>query len=212
MGGFGARVAFQTGGTCGGAVRTWLTPPVFAYDDTMKDGLSLSADERKAWRSLYEAHGIITRRIEQDLQAAGVGSLSDYAVLYALYNAPANRVRLSELADVAMLSRSGMTRLLSRLEALGYLRREPCADDRRGIFAVLECEGVAEMRRIWAIYSQGIAAHFAAHLTDDETEAITATFRRIVGELRSRYPKRNDSAPCAASVGRSDGSRPNRAT
>ena len=151
----------------------------------MKDGLSLSADERKAWRSLYEAHGIITRRIEQDLQAAGVGSLSDYAVLYALYDAPNNRVRLSDLADAAMLSRSGMTRLVSRLETSGYLRREPCENDRRGTFAVLDCAGVAEMRRIWAVYSRGIAEHFAAHLGDGETEAITKTFRRVVGRLRA---------------------------
>jgi DNA-binding MarR family transcriptional regulator len=56
-----------------------------------------------------------------------------------------------------MLSRSGLTRLVDRLESSGYLKREPFADDRRGTLAVLTDAGVEELRRIWAIYSAGIA-------------------------------------------------------
>lgn len=144
---------------------------------------ALTPAERKAWRALYEAHGLVTRRIENDLHAAGVGSLSDYAVLYALYEAPEKRVRLAELADAAMLSRSGMTRLVDRLEADGYLKREPYPDDKRGTLAVLTDAGVEELRRIWAIYSAGIARHFATQISEAEAETITGALRRVIGAL-----------------------------
>ncbi len=139
--------------------------------------------ERKAWRELYRMHGLVTHRIENDLHAAGVGSLSDYAVLYALYEAPDRRVRLAELAENAMLSRSGLTRLVDRLESNGYLKREPYPDDKRGTLAVLTDAGVEEMRRIWAVYSAGISRYFAAQITESEAETITAVFRRVVGAL-----------------------------
>lgn len=143
----------------------------------------LTPAERKAWRALYEAHGLVTRRIENDLHAAGVGSLSDYGVLYALYEAPNRRVRLAELADNAMLSRSGLTRLVDRLESNGYLKREPYPDDRRGTLAVLTDAGIDEMRRIWAIYSAGIARYFAAQVSDTEVATITVALRRVTAAM-----------------------------
>ncbi|MBC7806046.1 MAG: MarR family transcriptional regulator [Akkermansiaceae bacterium] len=149
----------------------------------MSEDRTLTSAERKAWRALYETHGLVTRRIESDLHAAGVGSLSDYAVLYALYEAPGKSVRLAELADAGMLSRSGLTRLVDRLESDGYLRREPFLDDRRGTLAVLTDAGTEEMRRIWKIYSAGIARYFAAQLSETEAEGITATLRRVVSAL-----------------------------
>ncbi|MBC8140165.1 MAG: MarR family transcriptional regulator, partial [Armatimonadetes bacterium] len=113
----------------------------------------LSSAGRKAWRALYEAHALVTRRIERDLTAIGGGSLSDYGVLFTLSNAPGGRVRLSELADAAMMSRSGATRLVNRLEEGGFLERIACDTDKRGMFAVLTEAGRGEMRRIWAVYS-----------------------------------------------------------
>lgn len=150
----------------------------------MSEERTLSPAARRAWRTLYEAHGLVTRRIENDLHAAGVGSLSDYAVLFALYESPEKRVRLAELADAGMLSRSGLTRLVDRLEASGYLKRIPYPDDRRGTLAVLTDAGVDEMRRIWAAYSAGIARYFAGPLADSEAEMITATLRRVVAGLK----------------------------
>lgn len=145
---------------------------------------ALTPAERKAWRALYEAHGLVTRRVENDLHAAGVGSLSDYAVLYALYEAPDRRVRLAELADIAMLSRSGMTRLVDRLESSGYLKREPYPDDKRGTLAALTDAGVEELRRIWAIYSAGIARYFAPQISDAEATTLTTTFRRVIAAMK----------------------------
>ncbi|MBC8141102.1 MAG: MarR family transcriptional regulator, partial [Armatimonadetes bacterium] len=107
------------------------------------------------------------------------GSLSDYGVLFTLSNAPGGRVRLSELADAAMMSRSGATRLVNRLEAGGFLERIACDTDKRGMFAVLTEAGRGEMRRIWAVYSSGISRYFAAHLSPQEIETLTPLLRRI---------------------------------
>lgn len=144
----------------------------------------LSPSGRKAWRALYEARATVTRRIERDLADGGGGSLSDYGVLFTLSNAPEARIRLSELADAAMMSRSGTTRLVNRLEASGFLERIACETDKRGTFAVLTDAGRGEMRRIWAVYSDGIARYFAAHLSPQELETLTPLLRRVAENNR----------------------------
>lgn len=150
----------------------------------MAEETTLSREERLAWRALYEAQARILQRIDEDLHQAGVGSLSDYSVLFTLYEAPLRRVRLAELANAAFLSRSGLTRLVDRLETRGFLRREPCLEDRRGAFAVLTDEGIAELRRIWKVYAAGIARTFAAHLSANEIKAVGETFGRLRDALR----------------------------
>jgi DNA-binding MarR family transcriptional regulator len=145
----------------------------------------LTKPQRAAWAAVFEAQQRTLRQIDADLEAAGVGSLLDYDVLYMLYLAPERRRRLSELADGALISRSGLTRLVDRLEARGWLKRESCPDDRRGLFAVLTDAGLEEMRRIWEIYSRGIATYFAAHVSPEEMETIRTVFTRIAENQRA---------------------------
>jgi DNA-binding MarR family transcriptional regulator len=145
----------------------------------------LTRNERLTWRSVFEAHGRVLRHIDDDLAAAELGSLTDYDVLYTLYLAADRRVRLSDLAAAALLSRSGISRLVDRLEAKQFLRREPCEDDRRGAFAHLTDEGVNELRRIWKVYSAGISRYFFSGVTPEETEAIGQVFGRVRDSLRS---------------------------
>lgn len=152
--------------------------------------LVLAREPRKAWRALFEAHARILAQIDRDLEAAQVGSLSDYDVLFTLYESPHRRLRLAELALAAVLSRSGLTRLIDRLETKGYLRREPDPSDRRGTFAVLTETGIEELRRIWAVYSQGIARYFADPLSEAEVEMVYTLFTRLAARMRC------PSAPC----------------
>src|SRR5918997_3145626 len=100
-------------------------------------------DERHlaAWRTFITAHAAVIDAIERDLRAAGVISLTWYDVLIELAEAPNRRLRLHELARAVVLSRSGLTRLVDRIEAAGLLHREACAEDRRGAYAVLTAEG-----------------------------------------------------------------------
>lgn len=137
-----------------------------------------------AWRAFLTAHAVLTQRIDREMTQAGVVPLSWYDVLIELYEAPERRLRLSALAGQVVLSRSGLTRLVDRMERAGLLRREPAPDDRRGAFAVLTDEGHAALRRAWPVYAAGIARHFAEHLTADEAETIAGAMERLVARAR----------------------------
>ena len=132
-----------------------------------------------AWRSFLTAHAALINQIERELLEAGVVPLSWYDVLFALYDAPGQRLRMNELASAIVLSRSGLTRLVDRLEAEGLLMRERSASDRRGAFAVLTEKGIEAMRRAWPVYAKGINEHFARFLSDEETCIMTEVFRRM---------------------------------
>src|SRR5689334_5480072 len=133
-----------------------------------------------AWRTFITAHAAVIDRIEHDLAAARQLPLGSYDVLIELAEAPERRLRMHELARQVVLSRSGLTRLVDKLEAEGLLRREPCATDRRGSYAVLTDAGREALRRAWPTYAQGIAAHFAAHLTGAELATLTTALTRVL--------------------------------
>jgi DNA-binding MarR family transcriptional regulator len=139
----------------------------------------LTEQQLAAWRAFITAHATVIRRIEQDLTAADVIPLAWYDVLIELYEAPARRMRLHELADAVVLSRSGLTRLIDRLEHAGLLMRESDASDRRGAYAVLTEAGIHAMRRAWPIYARGIHTFFARHLSDGEIATLTEALERV---------------------------------
>ena len=97
----------------------------------------LSEQQMLAWRRFLRAHALVTRRLEDDLVAEHRLPLASYDVLVQLVEAPERRLRMSELAERVLLSRSGLTRLVDRLEREGLVRREACEDDARGLFTVL---------------------------------------------------------------------------
>ncbi len=148
--------------------------------DTMND--TLSPLDLEAWEAFVFAHAAAVSRIERDLANTDTVSLAWYDVLVALANAPERRLRLNDLADRVVLSRSGLSRLLDRIEKAGLIAREPTPEDRRGLYAVLTPEGERAMRDTWPAYAEGIARHFATYL-DDEEKRILATALRKVRDL-----------------------------
>jgi DNA-binding MarR family transcriptional regulator len=133
-----------------------------------------------AWRRYYPSFWRVYAAIEADLAAAGLPSLSWYDALYELYLAPERRLRMSELARSALLSRSGLTRLVDRLEQEGLIERQACPTDGRAQHAQLTDQGVAVLRKIWPVYRTGIAKYFAAHLSEAEAKQVAAIFGRVV--------------------------------
>jgi len=117
-------------------------------------------DTLGAWRAFLNAHALATKRINRDLAEAGLPDLTWYDVLWTLRSADGRRLRIRELADAVVLSSTGMTRFVDRLEAEGLVRREAVPGDRRGAYAVLTKEGVDLLRRMWPIYARGIATCF----------------------------------------------------
>ena len=90
-----------------------------------------------AWRGFLRAHAHVIRRLESELEYEQSMPLANYDVLVQLAEAPDHSLRMSELASSVLLSRSGLTRLVDRLERGGLLARESCASDARGAFAKL---------------------------------------------------------------------------
>lgn len=133
----------------------------------------------EAWRKYYGSFWRVFAAIEADLAAAGLPSLSWYDALYELYLAPGRHLRMSELARSALLSRSGLTRLVDKLEKEKLLERQRCPKDGRVQHAQLTEKGVEILRKIWPVYRAGIAQYFAGHLDAVEAKQLEKTFSRI---------------------------------
>ena len=140
-----------------------------------------STDPRSAaWAALLAAQAILLEMIEKRLAAAGLPPLAWYDVLWELEKADGGRLRMHELAQRVVVSRSNVTRLADRLEAAGLIAREACADDRRGAYCVLTAAGRAMRRRMWPVYASEIEALWSSHLTRSEGRMIGDALRRIV--------------------------------
>ena len=153
-----------------------------------------SPDGFLAWRAFLRAHAAAIGRIERDL-AAGEPELplTWYDVLVSLVGSPERKLRLRELADQVLLSRSGLTRLVDRLEAAGLLLREPDPTDRRGAFAVLTEAGHEALRRSWPLYARGIQDHFARYLEPDEAAVLARALQRVARPATASSTRRAPS-------------------
>lgn len=137
-----------------------------------------------AWRAFLNAHVAVIARIEKELAGAETLPLTWYDVLVALAGAPDRRLRLGELARAVVLTPSGITRLIDRLEREDLLVRERSGTDRRATYAVLTPKGLDAVRQTWPVYARGIVAHFASVLTDDETRTLTVALSRVFEAAR----------------------------
>lgn len=151
----------------------------------------------EAWRHYYVSFWRAFAAIEADLQAAGLPSLSWYDALYELYLAPGRHLRMSELARSALLSRSGLTRLVDKLERARLIERQSCPSDGRVQHAVLTERGLEMLRKIWPVYRAGIAKYFAAHLSDKEAREVARTFAKVAAAMDPAGPA-HASAPAPA--------------
>ena len=107
-------------------------------------------------------------------------ALADYDVLVQLAAATPHQLRMGELADRLLLSRSGITRLIDRLERAGFVTRATCDTDRRGSWAVLTDAGYARLREATPSHLRGVAEHFIDRIPSDELVALEETLARIL--------------------------------
>ena len=140
-----------------------------------------------AWKAFLGSHALITRRISRDLADAGLPDLSWYDLLYALYQQPGRRLRVKDLADEVVLSPTAMSRFVDRVEAAGYVRREPDPSDRRALQITLTDSGVDLLRRMWPVYARGIERHFASHL-GRSAGRVASLLRRAADSTREPAP------------------------
>lgn len=156
------------------------------------EGSGLSHAHHMAWRAILQGHAALTERIGREVSAAGGVSLDSYDVMLALSNAPGGRLKMGELACHVVLSRSGLTRLVDRMEAAGWVARELAAGDRRSFEALLTPQGEAAFQATWPLYARAIARALAP-LSKSEAQHLAELLDRVrAGEKSGSCPNENE--------------------
>ena len=150
---------------------------------TTADVRWLSDEEQQAWRGFIGGARRLFERLDADLKAHGL-THDDYSVLVALSEAPDRRLRMAELADQAVESRSRLTHHISRLEQRGLVERATCPTDRRGTWAVLTAEGREMIEALAPHHVDGVRRYLLDHLSPTELRTIGAAFGRIDAALQ----------------------------
>lgn len=153
----------------------------------------LSPAELGAWRGLLRVHAALFKQLDAELESAHGLPLSSYEVLIFLQSAPDGKLRMADLANRVVLSRSGMTRLVDRLEREGLLVREQCPADARGCFAVLTGKGAEYLDAARPTHLGGIRERFLGHFTEAELTLLGECWERVLpgsaGPEASATPK-----------------------
>lgn len=147
--------------------------------DTTTQRRQLPATQLRAWRAFLEAHARVIEVLAKELRDETDLPLSWYDVLVQLSEAPDDQLRMQELAEAVLLSKSGLTRLIDRMERAGLVARVACSDDRRGTYAQLTTAGRERLRDAAPVHLRGVREHFGDRF--DDTEA--ATLERLLGRV-----------------------------
>ena len=140
----------------------------------------LTPEELGAWRGLLRVHSALVKALDAELLAAHDLPLTSYEVLINLQAAPGRRRRMAELADGVLLSRSGTTRLVDRLERDGLLERDTCDSDGRGCFAVLTDRGEEVLAQARATHLEGVRERFLRHFAPGELQQMASWWDRVM--------------------------------
>src|SRR5216683_3194632 len=132
-----------------------------------------------AWRSLLRAHATLMRRLDTDLERETGLALADFDVLAQLAAAH-GELRMTELADRALISRSGMTRRVARLVSEGLVRRDRAGTDARGVVVALTQAGIARLAATAPVHARGISKLFVGQLNDRELALLERALNKVV--------------------------------
>ena len=142
----------------------------------------LSVEEEAFLRAWSRAALTVPRALDADLLVGQGMSLSEYIALMHLSEAPGRRLRMSDLACACALSLSGMSRIVSRLEAQGLVERERASSDGRGLNAVLTDAGLRRLRRAWPTHLASVRRHMMDHLSELDLPVVTAALQRFASD------------------------------
>ena len=149
------------------------------------------------WRGFLFAYRSLIDQLQAELHSERGLQLTWLDVLFQLNFAPEHQLTMRALADSVVLSPSGLTRLIDKMEDAGLVARERCDYDRRMWFIVLTDEGAAELRSSAPVHLKGVDEHFSSHLTGHEAEVLKRVFRKVAPD-----PSRADAPSRAAARSR----------
>ncbi|MDX6532575.1 MAG: hypothetical protein QOJ13_2933 [Gaiellales bacterium] len=139
----------------------------------------LTDGEFDAWGGFLRTHAALVRELDAELTHAHGLPLSSYEVLLKLIGADQGRMRMSDLADAVWLSRSGVTRLVDRLERDSLVERRACPSDARGAYAVITEQGRARFVEAQKTHLTGVRARFLNHFDDTDQRALSEFWARL---------------------------------
>ena len=142
----------------------------------------LDDDEMQAWKLLLRAHARLAAALDHELQVEHGLALGDYEVLALLSEGPPDGIRMSQVAERTLLSRSGLTRRVDGLERDGLVERRACRSDRRGLMAVLTPKGRRALEAAAATHVRGVRQHFVDRLGRDDLRRLSQVLDRVVGD------------------------------
>ena len=148
-----------------------------AVTDT--DSTRLSEREAAAWVGFLRSHAALVRELDGTLTEAHGLPLSSFEVLFRLSRAPDGRKRMSELAESVLLSRSGVTRLVDRLEREGLVERRACASDARGAFAVITDAGRERLAEAEGTHVSDVRRRFLSRFDPSEQVQLAQFWARL---------------------------------
>ncbi|MFL6240320.1 MAG: MarR family winged helix-turn-helix transcriptional regulator [Actinomycetes bacterium] len=149
----------------------------------------LSHEEQRAWRAFLTAHRLLYGAIEAQLQSAADMPHNYYEILVRLSEAPDRELRMSELAEASISSKSRISHAVARLEERGWVRRTDCASDRRGQLAQLTAKGFAALEEIAPGHVECVRSSLFDALTPAQVKQLRAISEAVVEQL-------NDAEPC----------------
>ena len=140
---------------------------------------ALSEGEQRAWRGLLRAYSCLAKRLDTELETRHRLPMTSYEVLHVLQESSNGRMRMRDLAEQAQLSRSGLTRLVDRLERDGLLERCSCSHDARGAYACLTGRGLERLEEARATHLAVVREQFFAHFSEPELGVMADMWERI---------------------------------
>lgn len=143
----------------------------------------LDGDEQTAWRTLLRHQVYVLDRLDSELVAQHGLGLADYEILVQLSDAPDRRLRMAELAAGALVSRSRLTHRVDRLAAEGFVERQPCPTDRRGMFAVLTAKGATLLGQAARTHVESVRRYVIDPLRPSTQRALVEDLGPVVQDL-----------------------------
>jgi DNA-binding MarR family transcriptional regulator len=162
-----------------------------AQPSSIISGVRSSCDQRHhAWSLFSRAHAALVETLDAELRQERELPLTWFDVLAHLAGAPQGRMRMNELGEAVLLTRSGVTRLVDRMTEAGLLVRCACPSDRRVVFAALTPKGRAALAEAGPVAVRGVEQHFARHLTAAEEKAFVSALSKLVTACRAPGSRR----------------------
>ena len=135
------------------------------------------------WSELFVGNALALRAIEEEIAEIAPLTINEYDVMLCISRSSGQKIRFSALADASVYTKSGITRIMKRLEHEGFVKREGCPEDKRGSFAVVTKSGTEALQKTWQHYSAAVLNILSSCFSTSEAQTVRELLGRLVEKL-----------------------------